>query len=187
MAPSRSPDADSVAGRSAEELVAAAALNRPALKRLATAIDAADQSVKVDITTYAAGIGIDLPPDAPTWPAKRLLRLAMGRQAQARRRRNPIMRDEAFHCEHCGADVTAGGRTVRDHCPQCLRSLHVDVVPGDRSAGCNGVMHPVGLSRSHGDDTIQYRCARCGASHQVVVHPDDDPSALRSVVNPPPT
>ncbi|GBE25276.1 RNHCP domain protein [bacterium BMS3Bbin02] len=173
-------------GRTAEELVAAAALNRSALKRFAAAIDAADQHIKVEIAAYASSIGIDVPHEAHTWPAKRILRLAMGRQGKARKRRNPIMRDDAFRCIHCGADVAAGGRTVRDHCPHCLRSVHVDVVPGDRSAGCNGVMHPVGLSRSHGDDTIQYRCARCVAAHQVIVHPDDDPAALRAVVNLPP-
>ncbi len=186
MASSRSPENRPLAGLSAAELVAEAATNRPALKRVAAAIDTGDPSIKSDIVDHARSIGIDLPADAETWPAKRILRRAMGREAVARQRSNPIARDEPFQCWHCRSDVAPGGSRVRDHCPHCLRSLHVDVVPGDRAAECGGDMHPIGLNRSHGDDTIVYQCVRCGTTHQVVVHADDSQRALRAIINLPP-
>jgi RNHCP domain len=186
MAKSPSPDSGPLDGRTAAEIIALAAVSRQSLKKFARAIDEATSPFKDEIITHARSTGVDLPTEAATWPAKRLLRLAMGREAGARTRRNPIRRDEPFHCLHCDADIVPGGRIVRDHCPQCLRSLHVDVVPGDRAADCGGIMHPVGLSRSHGDDTIIYECSSCGKQHQVIVHPDDSSAALRSVTGNPP-
>lgn len=106
---------------------------------------------------------MELPDDAVDWPAKRLLRRARGREEEARRRTNPVARDEAFVCAHCGLDVPPHGRTARDHCPRCLRSLHVDVVPGDRAAGCGGLLDPYELERRGDDLRIRYRCRRCGA------------------------
>ena len=61
-------------------------------------------------------------------------------------RTNPIRRDAPFTCAHCGAGGAIGGARVRDHCPGCLRSLHVDRVPGDRAASCGGILDPVDLT-----------------------------------------
>lgn len=49
------------------------------------------------------------------------------------------------------------------HCPRCLRSLHVDVVPGDRAAECGGILDPVRAEQRHGDWVLIYRCRECGA------------------------
>lgn len=104
---------------------------------------------------------------------KALVRRVLDRSEAAQVRTNPIHRDEAFTCAWCGAAVLPGGAMVRDHCPHCLRSLHVDRVPGDRAADCSGVLQPVGFERAGDVVTIRYRCARCGHEHRVRAHPDD--------------
>lgn len=111
---------------------------------------------------------------------KALVRRALDRQEAAQVRTNPIHRDEAFTCAWCGAAVEPGGAPVRDHCPHCLRSLHVDVVPGDRAAGCEGLLVPVALELLAGQIHIHHRCARCGHLHRVRAHPQDQvPPNLR--------
>ncbi|MCK6505125.1 tRNA lysidine(34) synthetase TilS [Myxococcota bacterium] len=114
-------------------------------------------------------------------PGKVLVRRALDRQDAAQVRTNPIHRDEAFTCAWCGAAVEPGGAMVRDHCPYCLRSLHVDVVPGDRAAGCGGLLEPVSLELVGGQVHVHHRCARCGHRHRVRAHPQDEVPAGLSV------
>ena len=47
---------------------------------------------------------------------------------------------ESFTCKQCGRLVVSGGAGSghRNHCPNCLSSLHLDVEPGDRAADCGG-------------------------------------------------
>lgn len=78
-----------------------------------------------------------------------------------------IKRDEAFACVHCGRHVPPAGHTSRNHCPGCLRSLHVDVVPGDRAESCGGIMDPTGAIVRTGEVVILHRCRRCGAERRV--------------------
>ncbi len=112
-------------------------------------------------------------PVEPDWSGKRLVRALLDRSGEAQVRRNPIRVDESFTCVWCGVPVTPGGARVRDHCPRCLRSLHVDVVPGDRAADCGGVLHPTELTLTGGEVVIRYRCGSCQAIHQVRAHPTD--------------
>ncbi|MCL6450796.1 MAG: RNHCP domain-containing protein [Acetobacteraceae bacterium] len=72
---------------------------------------------------------------------------------------------EDFTCHKCGARVKGDGYT--DHCPRCLWSLHTDVNPGDRAAGCLGPMEPVGVEQRRGRFVIVHRCLRCGAVRRV--------------------
>lgn len=54
--------------------------------------------------------------------------------------------------------------SYRNHCPACLHSKHVDVVPGDRASTCHGPMRPVRLERRPGKGlVVVHRCARCGS------------------------
>lgn len=48
----------------------------------------------------------------------------------------------SFACKVCGRLVVpaGAGSSHRNHCPNCLSSLHVDVEPGDRSSGCGGIL-----------------------------------------------
>lgn len=66
---------------------------------------------------------------------------------------------EAFQCEQCGADVQGDGYT--NHCPECLWSKHVDVMPGDRAAVCGGRMRPVAVEGTAGQFVILHRCTAC--------------------------
>ena len=51
--------------------------------------------------------------------------------------------DDSFICENCGREVLPLGYSSRNHCPFCLYSLHVDVMPGDRQNPCGAPMRPV--------------------------------------------
>jgi len=44
--------------------------------------------------------------------------------------------NETFTCKNCGRTVVPydSGSNHRNHCPNCLFSLHVDDEPGDREA-----------------------------------------------------
>jgi hypothetical protein len=116
-------------------------------------------------------------------PGKKLLRRALAREADAQVLRSPIARDEGFTCLHCGANVPPHGRTARDHCPRCLRSVHVDVVPGDRAADCGGVLHPFAVELRGEDVVLRFRCARCGATrHNRALRDGDPPDDWAAIV-----
>lgn len=151
------------AERAAALLAATEGASRGLVKRLAEALDG-DSGLRGAVIALGRRRGADLPAGAEAWPAKRVLRRCRAREADARERTNPIHRDEGFTCVHCGADVPPHGRTARDHCPHCLRSVHVDVVPGDRAAGCGGVLDPVGVEVRGDVAMIRYTCRTCGAS-----------------------
>ncbi|CCH32442.1 RNHCP domain-containing protein [Actinosynnema sp. NPDC047251] len=94
-----------------------------------------------------------------------------------------------FRCAGCRLDVplAAPGTAHRNHCPQCLSSLHVDGrVPGDRAAGCGGRMEALSLStRSDGEWLLVHHCLRCGELSANRVAGDDNPLALlRMAVRP---
>jgi len=139
-----------------------AAQTRGDVKRLSAQLDA-DPALRRAVLLEGRRRGADLPDEALSWPAKRLLRRARGRANASQVRTNPVHRDEAFRCAHCGASVAPARRTARDHCPRCLHSLHVDDVPGDRAAGCGGLLVPIDAERRGEGFRIRYRCARCGA------------------------
>ncbi|MDR0804357.1 MAG: RNHCP domain-containing protein [Oscillospiraceae bacterium] len=83
------------------------------------------------------------------------------------------MRGGGFVCEYCGGDNPPLTGTVRDHCRVCLRSMHLDVNPGDRACECHGVMNPVGYYTGK-KEQIAYQCDKCGYTHRNVVAVDDD-------------
>lgn len=69
-----------------------------------------------------------------------------------------------FTCEYCDREVLplANG-SYRNHCPFCLFSKHVDVMPGDRKSECDGSMPPARLRYKAGKGfQIVHRCLRCG-------------------------
>ncbi len=138
------------------------------IKELGADIDE-DAELRAVAMGLATSRGVEIEPDVP---GKRLVRLLLDRADAAQVRKNPIHRDEAFTCAHCGRAVPPGGAPVRDHCPWCLRGLHVDVVPGDRAAGCGGVLDPVGFERRP-EVVILYRCRRCAHTFTVRAHPGD--------------
>ncbi|MDE7294788.1 MAG: RNHCP domain-containing protein [Oscillospiraceae bacterium] len=100
---------------------------------------------------------------------------------------------DGFTCKFCGWAVSpeGGGTHHRNHCPNCLSSLHLDNEPGDRAADCGGIMEAVGVwVRSGGEWAVIHRCKRCGEIHSNRVAADDSPVklmaiALRPLANPP--
>lgn len=71
--------------------------------------------------------------------------------------------DSAFICEHCGKEVKPLGYTSRNHCPYCLWSKHLDVLPGDRAADCGGTMEPVKVEPDPKKGfVITHKCTKCG-------------------------
>lgn len=91
---------------------------------------------------------------------------------------------QAFTCRVCGWLVTpeGAGSQHRNHCPNCLSSVHLDEVPGDREADCGSVMEPISVwVRRGGEWAIIHRCRRCGALSSNRVAGDDNPIKLMSI------
>ena len=92
--------------------------------------------------------------------------------------------NDTFTCKVCGRPVVAAGAGGghRNHCPNCLSSLHLDIEPGDREADCGGIMDPVGVwVRKNGEWAIIHRCRRCGHLSSNRVAADDNPMKLMSI------
>jgi rubrerythrin len=87
-----------------------------------------------------------------------------------------IKNKEDFVCEKCGAVVMGTGYT--NHCPQCLWSKHVDINPGDRAAGCGGMMRPVGVRLEKGEFVLTHECEKCGHSKNNKASLEDSLSAV---------
>lgn len=83
-----------------------------------------------------------------------------------------------FKCAICETDVPPHPSSSRDHCTQCLYSMHVDVDPGDRENPCQGILKPVGLEIKKGEKRILYECERCRVRIVNVVAPDDNPDKV---------
>lgn len=66
---------------------------------------------------------------------------------------------DAFTCKVCGWPVVSAGAgsSHRNHCPNCLYSIHLDNEPGDRSSQCHGRMEPIGVwVRKNGEWAIHH-------------------------------
>lgn len=84
------------------------------------------------------------------------------------------MIDETFICEHCGKSVSKLNYTARDHCPFCLYSKHVDLLPGDRANACHGLLKPIGIEKFKQTYKIIYQCDQCRGMHKNIIASDDD-------------
>ena len=92
--------------------------------------------------------------------------------------------DESFICKVCGREVVpaGAGSDHRNHCPNCLCSVHVDIEPGDRESDCGGIMEAVAVwVRKNGEWAIIHRCRRCGALSSNRIAADDHPVKLMSI------
>ena len=84
------------------------------------------------------------------------------------------MIDEEFVCLNCGNKVSKLNVTARDHCNNCLYSLHVDINPGDRKNPCKGLLEPIGIEKYRDTYKIIYKCTRCGMLHKNIMATDDN-------------
>ena len=78
--------------------------------------------------------------------------------------------------------AAGAGSSHRNHCPNCLSSLHLDIEPGDRASDCGGIMDAVGVwVRQNGEWAVIHRCRRCGHLSANRVAADDNPMKLMSI------
>ena len=92
--------------------------------------------------------------------------------------------EESFTCKNCGWLVSPGGAGTnhRNHCPNCLYSLHQDIEPGDREADCGELMEPVAVwVRKNGEWAIIHRCRSCAMMSSNRIAADDNPVKLMSI------
>ena len=82
--------------------------------------------------------------------------------------------DEGFTCENCGKEVMPLNYSCRNHCPQCLYSKHVDILPGDRLNTCKGLLEPINIEKFKNTYKIIYKCTKCGKFHKNIIATDDD-------------
>ncbi len=92
--------------------------------------------------------------------------------------------NEIFICKVCGREVIpeGAGSGHRNHCPNCLVSLHLDNTPGDRASDCGGHMEPIAVwVKSNGEWSILHRCRQCGKIGANQIAADDNPMKLMSL------
>jgi hypothetical protein len=97
---------------------------------------------------------------------------------------NKPNKEKQFTCRYCGRSVSfsAPGTSHRNHCPWCLRSVHLDKQSGDRAAACGAIMEPIAISVRHGKEwVIIHRCNGCGALRENRIAGDDNELALLSL------
>ena len=84
------------------------------------------------------------------------------------------MLDEQFVCENCGRNVEKLKYSARDHCPYCLYSKHVDILPGDRKNNCHGLLKPIDIEKHKNTYKIIYKCSKCRQIHKNIIANDDN-------------
>ena len=91
---------------------------------------------------------------------------------------------DSFTCRVCGWPVVSqgAGSSHRNHCPNCLWSIHLDNEPGDRESDCRGRMEPIGVwVRKNGEWAILHRCTVCGKISSNRIAADDNPMRLMAL------
>lgn len=85
-----------------------------------------------------------------------------------------IENNQGFVCKVCGVEVPLHPSSSRDHCNNCLYSLHIDIDPGDRLNSCKGLLRPVGIELKKGEKRVLYKCQNCGGRVVNITAPDDN-------------
>jgi hypothetical protein len=91
-----------------------------------------------------------------------------------------VRNKENFTCENCKAFIEGNGYT--NHCHECFYSKHVDIQPGDRQAGCSGLMKPISVQGATNSMTITHECMLCGFKRNNKLQEEDNMSALINLV-----
>lgn len=95
------------------------------------------------------------------------------------------MIDEEFICDKCGKQVKKLNYTARDHCPYCLYSKHVDIMPGDRKNECCGLLDPIGIEKYKNTYKIIYKCLKCKSIHKNIIAIDDNFEEILKIIQKP--
>ena len=72
--------------------------------------------------------------------------------------------NESFSCQNCGHQNPKLQGSCRNHCQECLQSLHVDdQFPGDRKSECHSLMKASHIEQSKKKGwIIIHKCTKCG-------------------------
>ncbi|MCL2099069.1 MAG: RNHCP domain-containing protein [Oscillospiraceae bacterium] len=93
--------------------------------------------------------------------------------------------DGGFICQNCKKTVPPLLYSSRNHCPFCLYSLHLDIMPGDRANGCGGVLEPFfTLPDRKKGYIIEFKCLKCGCRTRSKAAKDDNTDLLIELTNP---
>lgn len=88
---------------------------------------------------------------------------------------------EDFICIYCNYKVKGNGYT--NHCPECLYSLHVDRLPGDRQELCHGLMKPIDIISKGGYPIdIVHECKLCYSIKHNIIRDSDSTNAIIAVM-----
>lgn len=95
-------------------------------------------------------------------------------------RTNFIHINEGFTCLNCNHKNVKSQGSCRNHCSECLYSLHVDeTVPGDRESGCHSLMIPIAYSQnSKKGYIIKHMCQKCSKTINNKMEDDDNYDTL---------
>ena len=94
-----------------------------------------------------------------------------------------VKNDNGFTCLNCGKYVEPLNYTSRDHCPYCLYSIHVDILPGDRLNNCLGMLIPCGIEKYKNSFKILYKCSKCNQNTKNIMANDDDMNEIIKISN----
>jgi len=97
-------------------------------------------------------------------------------KASSIKRKNFITINESFECKNCGKFNEKAEKTCRNHCSNCLYSLHVDKdVPGDRLSTCKAPMQPITVEQDAKKGyVIFHKCTKCGKIAKNKSQPEDN-------------
>ena len=87
-----------------------------------------------------------------------------------------IVINEGFTCKNCGKQNSPQRGSCRNHCTDCLYSLHVDEKsPGDRQSSCRALMKPIKITQNSKKGwIIIHKCLKCGKEITNKTAPDDN-------------
>jgi len=99
-------------------------------------------------------------------------------------RTNFIDINEGFTCQNCDLDVPYADKTCRNHCTECLYSLHVDKdTPGDRASTCTSLMKPIRLEIDQKKGyIISHQCLTCDKIQRNKSAEDDNFDSLTELL-----
>ena len=74
------------------------------------------------------------------------------------------LENTGFICKNCNENILPiNNGSYRNHCPFCLYSIHLDLIPEDRASPCKGLMKPLHLTyKSKKGWQIIHICLSCG-------------------------
>ena len=91
--------------------------------------------------------------------------------------------DEKFICYNCKKEVIPLVYSSRDHCPNCLHSIHLDINPGDRLSECKGYLIPIDIEKYKDTFKIVYQCNKCKAIRKNIIAKDDNFDEILNIMS----